>query len=40
MLGRAMLEGKGATPAARGEIEAKNLFEGTMMKTMAKVRTR
>jgi len=36
MLGEAMSKAMGATPAARGEIEAKNLFEGTMMKTMAK----
>ena len=36
MLGEAMSKAVGATPAARGEIEAKNLFEGTMMKTMAK----
>lgn len=36
LLGRAFLQAKGATPSARGEVEAKHVFEGTMMKTMAK----
>merc|ERR1719231_1952919 len=36
MIGQAFSQAKGATPSARGEVEAKSVFEGTMMKTMAK----
>merc|ERR1719231_1061597 len=36
MMGQAFSNAKGATPSARGEVEAKSVFEGTMMKTMAK----
>lgn len=36
LLGRAFLKAKGASKAARGELDAKHVLEGTMSKTMAK----